>query len=165
MAPNRSSADAVVWRCKVSVAPFQLLRSTLSSWSTTVTLGSIWIAALAGMYGTEEVALGEKASSALMLGPSFTGVIVSCTVSLALENAVPPPLLVTAGLVPALPVLWSHAWNIRPAAIGWLAPSLPLLVLTLALGWKYSSSVERNSKAAPVETLPTAFQVDPVSVL
>ena len=49
-------------------------------------------------------------------GASLTAVTVRLAVSVAVENAVMPPLLVVSASVPLPPLVWSQARNVMPVA-------------------------------------------------
>ena len=46
-----------------------------------------------------------------------TGVMVMLTVSVSVENAVVPPLVVVFTLVPAVPLVWSQARKVKADAM------------------------------------------------
>src|SRR5262245_66577552 len=63
----------------------------------------------------------------LATGASFAGLTTNDAVSNALENAVEPPLTETSILLPAVPLVWSHARKVM---------ALLIVPLKLAFGWK-----------------------------
>ena len=48
----------------------------------------------------------------VIVGASLPAVTLTSTTSVALENAVVPPLVVTSTLVPCVPLVWSQAWKV-----------------------------------------------------
>src|SRR5205814_1256163 len=68
----------------------------------------------------------------------------------AVLNAVVPPLVLTLTRVPAVPLVWSHARKVADAEVAF-CPS----------GTSRSLSVERNSSADVLLTVPTSLQVLP----
>ena len=95
--------------------------------------------------------------TAARTGMLFTAFTVMSAVSVAVEKAVVPPLVVVSTLLPAVPDVWSQARNVIALATS---------PLKFALGWKYSrvfaSAASRS--AEPSETAPTAAQLVPPSV-
>ena len=55
--------------------------------------------------------------SLVITGASLTAVTVTSTTSVALENAVVPPLLLVSTLLPALPLVVSQARRVRAPAL------------------------------------------------
>jgi len=51
----------------------------------------------------------------VLTGASFTAVTFTSTTSVALENAVAPPLLPVSTLLPAVPLVWSQARKVSAA--------------------------------------------------
>ena len=75
-------------------------------------------------------------------------------VSVAVEKAVVPPLVVVSTLLPAVPDVWSQARNVMAFATD---------PLKLGLGWKYSRVLPSaaSSNADVSDTAPTAVQLEP----
>ena len=98
-----SSVLGVPWRWRVSVAPFQLLRSVASSWSKNVALRSMLTRLPACTYGVAYWAFTLVASRPLIVGASFTAVTAIDIVLVLLE---------IAELVPC----WEVSSNMRDSA-------------------------------------------------
>ena len=88
----------------------------------------------------------------VIVGASFTAVTVIDAVSVAVLKAVLPPVVLTSTVLPAEPVLWSHARKAR-------VPSAPFI----ASGRKRTRSAARSSRAEVSATAPTVAQVVPLS--
>jgi hypothetical protein len=78
------------------------------------------------------------------VGASFVAFTVTDAVSVALEKAELPPLLVVSTFVPAVPVLSSQARNVMPSL------TVPL---KLAAGWKYSRVLALASSSSALAPL------------
>ena len=90
----------------------------------------------------------------VMTGASLIAVTATSITSVALENAVLPPLLLASTWVPALPLAWSQARSVSAAA---------LLPLWLATGAKYRRvlPLSASSSAEGLLTAPSAVQFAP----
>ena len=91
---------------------------------------------------------------AFSTGASFTAFTVIAAVAAAVENGVVPPTLVVLTLLPAVPVVLSHARKVM---------ALETVPLKSAVGRKYRRVfVSAASKSAEVsDTVPTAVQFAP----
>ena len=72
-------------------------------------------------------AVSAGAAAALSTGASLTAVTTMLAVSVAVEKAVVPPLVMVEALPPPVPLVWSQARNVR---------ALAMVPLKLAAGWK-----------------------------
>jgi hypothetical protein len=52
--------------------------------------------------------------AAVSTGASFTAFTVMLLLTVALLNAVVPPFVVVSAVLPAVPLVWSHARNVIP---------------------------------------------------
>ena len=110
--------------------------------------------------------VGDRVSSAtasrlappLAIGASLTAVTLSAADALARLKAVLPPPVAASAVRPTVPLVWSQAWNVMPAA------SVPF---QLALGTKRTSvpASAASKRALPVAGVPKAAQVPPLLLL
>ena len=88
-------------------------------------------------------------------GWSFTGVTIKLTVSVAVENAVAPPLLLVLASSPFAPRVWSQARNVRAA---------DNVALKSEFGSKYTRvfASAANKRAMLFATAPSSDQLVPL---
>ena len=98
---------------------------------------------------------GDRLAAPLATGASLTGVTVMPPAAVALLNAVAPPLTLVLAVLPATPLVWSQARNVRPVV------TVPF---QLALGTKRTRVVATspaNNRALATVGVPKATHAPP----
>jgi hypothetical protein len=77
----------------------------------------IWYTFPTSPWRVNEKVPGPEVADTTSVGELVSAVIVSAAVSFEVEKAVLPPLLVAATVLPAVPLVWSHARNVMALEI------------------------------------------------